>query len=63
MWKLLQNLVSGEYGFQDIQGVNKGMIGDKAWLNPLIESGVRGIERVVPIGKTMDFDLSWLGMI
>lgn len=129
-WKLLHDLVSEEYGFQDIQGVNKlasgylaavaedgvkitphednlivrvqvekvtrrlmnlvensgfffeydcedvmelkeicndrkcqtiGMIGDQAWLKPLIESGVRGIDRVVPIGKTMDFDLIWDG--
>ena len=28
---------------------------------PLIQAGVRGIDRVVPVGKTMDFDLIWDG--
>ena len=36
-------------------------IGDKDMVLPLIQAGVRGIERVVPIGKTMDFDLIWDG--
>lgn len=36
-------------------------IGDKEILRPLITSGVRGIDRIVPIGKTMDFDLIWDG--
>lgn len=38
-----------------------GMIGDRAWLNPLLAFGVKGVDRVVPIGKTMDFDLIWDG--
>lgn len=38
-----------------------GMIGDREWLRPLIESGIKGIDRVVSIGKTMDFDLVWDG--
>jgi hypothetical protein len=38
-----------------------GYIGDKDMLLPLIESGVKGIDRIVPIGKTMDFDLIWDG--
>ncbi len=36
-------------------------IGDKGTLLPLIKSGVKGIDRVVPMGKTMDFDLIWDG--
>ena len=36
-------------------------IGNKEVILPLIWSGVRGIDRVVPIGKTMDFDLIWDG--
>ncbi len=38
-----------------------GYIGDKNVVLPLIQSGVKGIDRVVPIGKTMDFDLIWDG--
>ena len=36
-------------------------IGDKDVVLPLIRAGVRGIDRVVPVGKTMDFDLIWDG--
>lgn len=35
--------------------------GDKEMLMPLLTSGLRGIDRVVPVGKTMDFDLLWDG--
>lgn len=38
-----------------------GYIGKKEMLIPLIKSGMKGIDRVVPIGKTMDFDLMWDG--
>lgn len=38
-----------------------GYIGDSKKLLPLIQSGIRGIDRIVPIGKTMDFDLIWDG--
>lgn len=38
-----------------------GYIGDKDVILPLIQSGVKGIDRVVPMGKTMDFDLIWDG--
>lgn len=38
-----------------------GYIGDGNVIRPLIEAGVKGIDRVVPIGKTMDFDLIWDG--
>ena len=36
-------------------------IGNSETMLPLIESGVKGIDRVVPMGKTMDFDLIWDG--
>lgn len=36
-------------------------IGDSNVVMPLINSGVKGIDRVVPMGRTMDFDLIWDG--
>ena len=36
-------------------------IGCADMLKPLLMSGFRGIDRVVPVGKTMDFDLIWDG--
>lgn len=38
-----------------------GYLGDKEMLIPLIKAGVKGVDRIVPIGKTMDFDLVWDG--
>ncbi len=38
-----------------------GYIGEREVVLPLIQSGVKGIDRVVPMGKTMDFDLIWDG--
>lgn len=38
-----------------------GYIGDNQVIVPLIQSGIKGIDRIVPIGKTMDFDLIWDG--
>ena len=36
-------------------------LGDREVLMPLLTSGIKGVDRVVPIGKTMDFDLIWDG--
>lgn len=36
-------------------------IGDKDMVLPLLQAGIKGIDRVVPVGKTMDFDLIWDG--
>ncbi len=36
-------------------------IGDKDMFLPLLKMGIRGVDRIVPIGKTMDFDLIWDG--
>ncbi len=38
-----------------------GYIGNKDTFIPLIMSGIKGVDRVVPVGKTMDFDLIWDG--
>jgi hypothetical protein len=38
-----------------------GVIGDSTGMRFLIESGIRGIDRVVPIGHMMDFNLNWDG--
>jgi hypothetical protein len=38
-----------------------GILGDADKLRPLLTSGIRGVDRVVPIGHTMDFDLNWDG--
>ena len=38
-----------------------GLLGEKAIVEPLLRSGVRGVDRVVPMGHTMDFDLIWDG--
>lgn len=36
-------------------------IGDSKMFIPLINSGIKGIDRIEPVGKTMDFDLIWDG--
>lgn len=38
-----------------------GYIGEKESLIPLLKSGIRGVDRVVQVGHTMDFDLIWDG--
>lgn len=38
-----------------------GLLGNKEMLKPLIVSGIKGIDRIVPVGQTMDFDLLWDG--
>lgn len=38
-----------------------GYLGDGEKILSVIRKGVKGIDRVVPIGKTMDFDLIWDG--
>lgn len=37
------------------------LLGDRTMLYPLLRSAPGGIDRVVPLGKTMDFDLLWDG--
>lgn len=59
-----------EYTCEDIRELRKmidescqtiGYIGNKRMFEPLLESGISGIDRIVPVGKTMDFDLVWDG--
>lgn len=60
-----------EYDCEDIMEIRQlcnnkkcqtvSYIGDKNMFLPLIQCGVKGIDRIVPIGKTMDFDLIWDG--
>ena len=38
------------------------LLGNKCLIKPLFDSGVRGIDRVVPFGHTMDFDMVWDGL-
>ena len=38
-----------------------GYIGDKDMFLPLLNSGTKGIDRIVPVGKTMNFGLIWDG--
>ena len=38
-----------------------GYIGQSEKFDELLRSGIRGVDRIVPIGHTMDFDLVWDG--
>ena len=38
-----------------------GYLGDRVIFDKLINLGVKGVDRIVPIGKTMDFDFIWDG--
>jgi len=38
-----------------------GYLGEKDAIVRLLTSGIKGVDRVVPIGKTMDFDFIWDG--
>ena len=37
------------------------LFGDEKIIMPLVESGIKGVDRVAKIGHTMDFDLIWDG--
>lgn len=60
-----------EYDFEDVMELHDfcnnahcqtiGIIGNRDIVKPLILSGIKGVDRVVPIGHTMDFDLNWDG--
>ena len=45
----------------DLRCQTVAYIGEKKMLIPLFNAGIKGIDRVVPVGKTMDFDLIWDG--
>lgn len=46
---------------RDKQCQTVAYIGDGKKLLPLVNAGIKGIDRIVPMGKTMDFDLIWDG--
>jgi hypothetical protein len=60
-----------EYDCDDVLGLRDfcddtrcqtiGVLGDTAFLKPLIASGIKGVDRIVALGHTMDFDLNWDG--
>lgn len=60
-----------EYDCDDIMNIREfcnnthcqtiGLLGGKDVIAPLLDSGLRGVDRVVPIGHTLDFDLIWDG--
>lgn len=45
----------------DVRCQTIGYIGSKDIFIPLVNSGIKGVDRIVPVGKTMDFDLIWDG--
>ena len=45
----------------DIRCQTVAYIGDQAMFAPLLASGIRGVDRIVPVGQTMDFDFIWDG--
>lgn len=45
----------------DIRCQTVSYIGDREMFTPLLESGVKGIDRIVPVGQTMDFSFIWDG--
>lgn len=45
----------------DIRCQTVAYIGDKKMFDPLLASGVKGIDRIVPVGQTMDFSFIWDG--
>ena len=36
-------------------------VGDARFLEPVLRKGVRGVDRIVPVGQSMDFDIVWDG--
>lgn len=46
---------------QDLRLQTISYIGSKEMFAPLLLSGIRGVDRIVPVGKTMDFDFLWDG--
>lgn len=38
-----------------------GYLGDSSFFEPLLCAGIRGVDRIVPLGKTMDWDFTWDG--
>lgn len=45
----------------DVHCQTIGLLGGKTIVEPLLKSVIRGVDRIVSIGHTMDFDLTWDG--
>lgn len=45
----------------DVRCQTVAYIGDRKMIAPLLESGIKGIDRIVPVGQTMDFSFIWDG--
>lgn len=45
----------------DIRCQTISYLGDREMFRPLLASGIQGVDRIVPVGKTMDFDWIWDG--
>ena len=47
--------------FNDRRCQTAGICGSHDWLAPLLEAGIRGVDRIADTGHMMDFDLIWDG--
>lgn len=56
-----QNILDLKNLCNDTRCQTVGYLGNKEIFLPLIKAGIKGIDRIVPIGKTMDFNLIWDG--
>ncbi len=56
-----KDIMELKHVFDDRRCQTIGIIGDIEILQPLLESGIHGVDRIVPIGRMMDFDLIWDG--
>lgn len=56
-----KNIVALQDLCNDVRCQTIAYIGDDSAVLSLIQAGVRGVDRIVPMGKTMDFDLIWDG--
>lgn len=54
-------LTALRYLFNDKRCQTVSYIGKPEMFDALLESGISGIDRIVPVGRTMDFDLIWDG--
>lgn len=55
------NILELEQLADDIRCQTVAVLGDRQQLIAMLESGVRGIDRIVDIGRTMDFGMVWDG--
>ena len=56
-----KNIIELKELCNDIQCQTLSYIGNPRSFLPLLQSGIKGVDRIVPVGKTMDFDFIWDG--